>query len=403
MVPDLSNSTLRIVMERTGLNLDELLSERAKSKVTIQQTLAQIESDEDFANRKFMPDILRQDKRSVLDSVQLLRDQKSRLIQLEGYKEFSKEEILDEGFFGSTWNSISGKNSRRVEFLKSAGRILNSNFGSVQYLQNAEKELDLNIRTFEDSIQAIDTRYSRLEYKIKEHANLSNFLESFDQDSLNKAREVVAGFFGRCQDLVTLRNQFQGTLKINITTLHAQNQKIEVFTSQIQRLKKEQNEIESVKNKISGVVSKWRRSSKSYVNGDKTKWLVDAPASRAKRLARLTSSSRTIYHSSYGYNDYMLYDTYLDVNPFMPVWYVGIDAYPDNVPNSMLQEFIPDYSPDTSYDIPGQEIQEETYDLDSDLEDSNDAFDAFAEDAQEQDNTSNDNEDSDDADVSDES
>jgi prefoldin subunit 5 len=403
LLPDLSDVTIAMLKKRTGINMSELLVERSALKAKIFAQLSSIEAEDDFVNNKALQNILRQDKNSEVESKESLSGQRNRLANLSNFNEFLNDSQNEVGFFGGVWSSISGKNTRRIEFYSAASRVLSATIDSNASLKAKLQELDAAIQVFNNSIDAIDARYSRMIHFVSKQSELTSVLATYDHDTLVQGRKLVAGFFGRCQDLVTLRNQFDGTIRILLTTLHSQNQKIDTFSTQISRLKREENEISTVKNKISGVVSKWRRSSKSYVNGDKTNWLVNAPASRAKRVARLSSSSRTIYRSSYGYVDYGMYDLYLDNDPFMPIWYVGLDSYDEVVPQSMLQEFIPDYDPGVSYDIPN-EGNEESLEAETDLENSDEALDAFAEDSEElNDDSSESVDDESESDVSDES
>jgi hypothetical protein len=383
----LNGNVVANVLELTGIDLNSIINSRQKLLSDYNFALAIIESTAEYINSSSEFDSMQIDKEIEVSNQDSLSNKLNLIKSNSSFKEVFATLDKRQSKFVGLLNRINGNYVRFENFFVFATEIFGKSITDVQELNLAIDELQADIDIFQTSINAINTRRSNLENLCNQAATAKAYIDSFDTETLECCKNELKSYFSRCQDLLELRKNpnFTSNQKIMVTTIYSLVQKVELFDLQIQNLSKEERDIQQVSSKISNVKSKWRRSSKSYINGDKSKWLVEGPKNRQKRVTRLTTSSRTVYSSSYLFNDYNAYDNYIEINPTLPFWYVGLESANDKVNNQMLQDLVPDFDSNINFDLGNQEL--DTLDSNNfnydDLQAGSDAFDSFVENANE--------------------
>ena len=256
-------------------------------------------------------------------------------------------------------------------------------------------QVNEDINMYQGNLNALSSRvYNNTKLK-KDYQELEVAIAGFEVNLITSLEAELSSFILRSESLLELRNNFTGIPKTLVTTIIALKQKLAVALKTQSTLNAEIRSIETVKTKINNVVGKWNRSKNSTINGDKSKWLVKGPANRAKRTKRYVSSSRTVYSSTYLYNDYDNYGTFLDTNPSLPFWYMAMESNNDRVPASFMQDLVPDYDQfDASQFDLGNDDVEVQEDLDLDI-DTSEAMDDLADDIDSDDDNDSDDSDND--------
>jgi hypothetical protein len=132
---------------------------------------------------------------------------------------------------------------------------------------------------------------------------LSGKIDAFEATSLITLRSLIAGHFKEC-DLRLLLDTIRPDAKILLSKLDALMNKKKHLEDIASHAKSEISDRESRRDKISYVLLKWKRSSRSQLSGDKTKWLVDTPAGCRRRTTRFVNSYSDNRHCIHVYSDY---------------------------------------------------------------------------------------------------
>ena len=241
------------------------------------------------------------------ETKQLLIEIESSIKKLEVAPHFDwvKREIRSDSGFLSLIKALVTLN-----FLYKNKR-LKSCKAKIGNLPDAMDKHDELLQHKKDTLVGIDT----LEQQKKPIIDAINLVEeltektiNFDKLSLNILRDVVAEHFNGC-DLKQILSTIREDAKILLSKLDALRNKEKHLLDIKIHIESEISDRQQRQSKIQNVLYKWQRSNKSYLSGDKSKWLKDTPSGCRNRTNRFIDSYSDNRHHISSYNDYNGYNS----------------------------------------------------------------------------------------------
>jgi hypothetical protein len=174
-----------------------------------------------------------------------------------------------------------------------------------------------NVNSLEGCYIALAKRIDDIITNIKTFDDLTEKLSRKESILFDELKNTLQTYFLRLSDFKEIRNNLGDKYKIQLSTISALQQKIVLLEKSAEGLKTEINDRRKRQNDIDTVVRKWRRSSKSSIPGDKSKWLVEGPRAKRTSTTRYVSHSRSFSNSVYVFHDYGYYDRGLDLGDYL--------------------------------------------------------------------------------------
>ncbi|OES24197.1 hypothetical protein [Alteromonas macleodii] len=139
--------------------------------------------------------------------------------------------------------------------------------------------------------------------QVKRHGDLAKAITDFDQNTKNALIDAVTEHF-ESVDVAMIMKNIRTDAQVLLAKIAALSKKMEHFDDIVQKCRAEIIDRENRQGKIQTVLSKWSRSSKYYLSGDKTKWLVDTPRSCGVKTNRFCSAYSDQVIHIHRYDDY---------------------------------------------------------------------------------------------------
>ncbi len=138
---------------------------------------------------------------------------------------------------------------------------------------------------------------------VQRHVDLAIAIADFDINTRNALIDAVTEHF-KTVDVAMLMQNIRADAQVLLAKIAALVKKMEHFDDIIQKCRGEIIDRENRQGKIQVVLSKWSRSSKYYLSGDKTKWLVDTPNNCSVKTNRFCSAYSDQVTHIHRYDDY---------------------------------------------------------------------------------------------------
>ena len=281
----------------------------------------------------------------------------------------------------SLWNSLMSVITFKYFYKEKRLRLCRSAVGNL--LDAVDKHDEL-IKHKSDTLQGIDT-LEQQKKPIIDAINLveklTNDIERFDDLSLNTLRDVISNHFIDCdlkQIILTIRDD----AKVLLSKLDALKNKEKHFKDIKTHIESEIADRQERKNKIQTVLSKWRRSNKTFLSGNKTKWLVDTPAGARNRTNRFRDSYSDNRYYINRYEDYNGYSSAFCTGLMFSSFAVFASGY--DVDNHVAREVYSEHSEIAELADSGEDILEghalseamESIEVEAGVDDAIDSMDA---------------------------
>jgi hypothetical protein len=188
-----------------------------------------------------------------------------------------------------------------------------------------------------DKIKSIETEFNVIIEKIEKiksttpellHGLLFNHLSRIDLSLIHP----------------TVRDSFQ----ISISGIIAMKHKVEYLEKIENFLKNELKDIEKRMDAIRNVSFKWRRSKKTYLKGDKSKWLREVPVLKHSSVIKKTLLCHKMSDSVCSFSDYSMFDKVILSGASIASFSIFASCYAEAMPSaSFMQEVIPNLPVDS--------------------------------------------------------
>jgi DNA repair exonuclease SbcCD ATPase subunit len=309
----------------------------------INAELAELEQREGFADRV---ELLGDNGVLVAD----VADAESSLAALQEDLAWLRDNPAPEsGMLAGASDWITGSKKKRNLLLP---KVLGE-FGVSRLDRIAEMEEAANAAVVdaESAVQAAKDELSALEQAVARHAELSARRDSFDATVFNELQTLVVSTLSgmNLADLQSRLSEEQAEdLKLHIGKAAALDSKVDLYRQLSSSLQNDINDREQRKSGIAKVLPKWRRSRKSYLSSDKSKWLREIPQAQwDKTRTRVGYYDRT-YDSIDLFDDWLtfyLFMEMIDGDSYVDSYSVFSHAYDEPLaPAGFVNEAMPEYA-----------------------------------------------------------
>ena len=209
------------------------------------------------------------------------------------------------------WRWLTGYEYRRgkqIEAVLARTRAASLSAAFADY-----EDILVGIETFDGELRQLDLQIQELATLEEEYVSLQTRLANREAEIDAKLLAILRDYFSRFEDFATLRENLPAQFRLQISTVQALRQKLALFDKNLEVLRSEIQDRQRRQNDISRVVTKWRRSSKTVIQGDKTRWPVTTPQNKSQSTERLLANSHRFGRSVYAFDDYRYYDRGLSV------------------------------------------------------------------------------------------
>ncbi len=243
--------------------------------------------------------------KSLKENIELLDSIKESISKLESSPHFKwvVNNIQEpKTFWGRVANVFSSgffnSKKRFAECQKEVGDLktaVNQYHELIKHKVNAKKSL-------EDVKKSIDD--------VNKHTKIINITEGcisdFDKNTLDILHSTISSHISGCE-LKAIIPTIRDDAKVLVSKIDALKNKSKHLDDILSHISSEISDRQDRLQKIRTVLSKWKRSKKSYLSGDKSKWLIDTPKGCKKRTSRFIGSYSSTRSSICDYDDYFAY------------------------------------------------------------------------------------------------
>jgi hypothetical protein len=174
-----------------------------------------------------------------------------------------------------------------------------------------------NILSLEQNLKSLSERINKINKDVEDHANFSSELANRSKILSDSLSSLVCSYFSRVSDFTEIRQNLGAEYRIQLSTISGLIEQISLMDKSITGLKSEISDRRKRYEGIDKVVKKWRKSKKSSIPGDKSKWLVEGPKSKNTSTTRYIANSSRFSRSVYTFNDYGYHDRGMDLTDYM--------------------------------------------------------------------------------------
>ena len=283
----------------------------------LQERRREIEADSEFASRE---SLIGQEGSWNLQYAQLDRELSEVSAALQSFRDHDliwlEEHPQPTGFWAGLWDWLNGNSQTRKE--KTDSVLSTFRALSLNEIRQRRNDVGRQAAALQADLQALAQRIERLEELTREHAGITCRLSTFDDRMLGELRGALAQVMDGC-DSAELRRRLPENFHLLIGKAAALKDKLtlleQLSTSLSRQIDDRQQRIVGVQR----VLSKWRRSSRSFLRADKTAWLRTLPQSKASATGRWLGHWDVLYGDIIGFDDYLMYSLLLGRDdPFIP-------------------------------------------------------------------------------------
>jgi len=220
---------------------------------------------------------------------------------------------------------------------------------------NKHDELIANEIKIKEFIEQLFKEKKPIDDVIQLVKELSYTIANHEKHALTKLRNIIAEHF-KDAELKDILKMIREDAKILVSKLDALNKKEQHIGDIKKHIESEISDRQNRLQKIRTVLSKWKRSSKANLSGDKSKWLKDTPAGCRKRTNRFVQGYSTNRDSIYSYNDYNGYNSALCTGLLFSSF--AVFASDQSVDNYVAQEIYSEYEELSDLVLEGEGILE---------------------------------------------
>ncbi len=183
----------------------------------------------------------------------------------------------------------------------------------------------------------------RVERLIEVNQELTEEISGFEQVTLEKLRKDILAHLKLITVNKELREQVRKGVKVIVTSLIAQEEKMNYLEQMDNYLSEEILDRENRIMSISSVARKWSKKPYDRLRGNKTKWLITVPKMKSASTGKRVKWIKTMRINISGFDHYDAYDYMLEHNDDFLPWDVFARASEERMPyEGFTAQVIPD-------------------------------------------------------------
>lgn len=332
-----------------GQSVRSRQSELAERSAKLTADLAEIETQLGGSEQKKMAEHFQglQEKHNLAEE----RHNEARR-QLEPYRDDNLVWLRDNpqpdaGILNAFMDSMSGKKKRRESLLSTI--LSKFKAKSMEEIDTKEKNQRLETDAAKTDLELASDELEEFASLLKKHRELSDWLEESTSGLLSTLRSVVISQL-EGMDLVEfskrLPEEIKSELKLHIGKALTLAGKVEVLGEISKALLADINDRQERKNKVSSVLRKWKRSSKTYLKADKSEWLRTLPERQFEKTRTRLGYYDRCYEATTDFEDFLTYYWLLEMSESaLPPYAVFSHTYHEPLaPAAFVSEIFPEYS-----------------------------------------------------------